>query len=148
MRTPAIQRRRTPPIRPAWVRSPPATLSPRPAPTTSPSPASTSPRVASPPSTTGITTNRPRRRDRARSKSRRRRDSNPRSFRSTVFKTVAFDHSATPPKLTTIGTYALGGGVVNRSCAQNVPSCTAFGPVVGQVDQLPVLAGHGDRELQ
>ena len=28
---------------------------------------------------------------------RRRRDSNPRRFRATVFKTVAFDHSATPP---------------------------------------------------
>ena len=27
----------------------------------------------------------------------RRRDSNPRRFRATVFKTVAFDHSATPP---------------------------------------------------
>ena len=30
---------------------------------------------------------------------RRRRDSNPRRFRATVFKTVAFDHSATPPDL-------------------------------------------------
>jgi hypothetical protein len=29
---------------------------------------------------------------------RRRRDSNPRRFRATVFKTVAFDHSATPPE--------------------------------------------------
>jgi hypothetical protein len=29
---------------------------------------------------------------------RRRRDSNPRRFRATVFKTVAFDHSATPPR--------------------------------------------------
>lgn len=29
---------------------------------------------------------------------RRRRDSNPRCFRTTVFKTAAFDHSATPPK--------------------------------------------------
>src|SRR2546423_14791969 len=28
---------------------------------------------------------------------RRRRDSNPRRFRATVFKTVAFDRSATPP---------------------------------------------------
>jgi hypothetical protein len=28
---------------------------------------------------------------------RRRRDSNPRSLRSAVFKTAAFDHSATPP---------------------------------------------------
>jgi hypothetical protein len=28
---------------------------------------------------------------------RRRRDSNPRSSRSAVFKTAAFDHSATPP---------------------------------------------------
>ncbi len=29
---------------------------------------------------------------------RRRRDSNPRRLRATVFKTVAFDHSATPPR--------------------------------------------------
>ena len=28
---------------------------------------------------------------------RRERDSNPRSFRTTVFKTVAIDHSAIPP---------------------------------------------------
>ncbi len=28
---------------------------------------------------------------------RRRRDSNPRRFRAAVFKTAAFDHSATPP---------------------------------------------------
>ena len=34
---------------------------------------------------------------------RRRRDSNPRRFRATVFKTVAFDHSATPPIFRTVG---------------------------------------------
>ena len=33
---------------------------------------------------------------------RRRRDSNPRRFRATVFKTVAFDRSATPPGTTSV----------------------------------------------
>ena len=36
---------------------------------------------------------------------RRRRDSNPRSLRSAVFKTAAFDHSATPPETPEAGVF-------------------------------------------
>jgi hypothetical protein len=63
---------------------------------------------------------------------RRERDSNPRGFRLTVFKTVAIDHSAIPPDRS----YPVGVSEITSAIAQTIYAIRAYHTALFRVNGL------------